>query len=318
MRPYMPLTNDYAFQVTFGNEADTTFARVAIAALIGSDTPIKKLTFDKNAFKGLSPNMRSGILDISCVDEKGRSFVVEMQVQAPGEFFQRQKFYGLYKFNKMVKRGKDSFKNLKKIYCISILGNNINPFDSYHQVITLKNQNGEEVDNQLTYVTIELDKFKLTAEEVKTDLEKLIFTMKNVHTFLADNPLPKFMNEKWIRKALDEVDVRSMSDDDQFHWEKLMVQTVSVMEQRKDEIKKAKKEAKAEGKAEGKAEEYAVALAKQRKTIARFLIDGSLTIPQIAEAMEVSLELVVEIRDELIKDKIILSQEVTSYQISGF
>ena len=154
-------------------------------------------------------------------------------------------------------------------------------------------------------------------------MEKLIFTMKNVHTFLADNPLPKFMNEKWIRKAIDEVDTRSMSDDDRFHWEKLMVQTVSVMEQRKDEMKKAKTEAKLEGKLEGTLEgklegeiiAEGKAIAKQRKAIARFLMKGDITIPELAENMDVSLELVVEIRDELLADGIVLNEAIRLYQI---
>ena len=67
--------------------------------------------------------------------------------------------------------------------------------------------------------------------------------------------------------------------------------------------------------AEGEAREHALALLKQRTAIARLLIKGVLNIPEIADAMEVPLELVVEIRDELTSQQIALSDEIRAYQL---
>ena len=69
------------------------------------------------------------------------------------------------------------------------------------------------------------------------------------------------------------------------------------------------------GKAEGKAEEHAIFLAKQRKVIARLLMKGTFSIPEIAETLDAPLELIVEIRDELIKDEIHLNEDIRDYTL---
>lgn len=68
------------FKATFGNEADDLFLRTALQALIKSDTPIREVHFDKNAFEALTIDSRSGVFDLSCTDENGSQFIVEMQL----------------------------------------------------------------------------------------------------------------------------------------------------------------------------------------------------------------------------------------------
>ena len=71
-----------------------------------------------------------------------------------------------------------------------------------------------------------------------------------------------------------------------------------------------------EAKGEAKlAKERAAFLTKQKTAIARLLMKGTLSIPEIAEAMEVPLQWVVEIRNELIAAEIFLTDEIKAYQI---
>jgi len=42
-----------------------------------------------------------------------------------------------------------------------------------------KNQEGEELDSQITYIIVEISKFEKQGKEIKSDLEKLIYIMKN-------------------------------------------------------------------------------------------------------------------------------------------
>ncbi|MBL7788140.1 MAG: PD-(D/E)XK nuclease family transposase, partial [Chitinophagales bacterium] len=73
---FIPFTSDYGFKVTFGNENDTRFLRKALQALICSPHKIVHITFDKNDFIGLTDESRSGIYDLSCIDETGAHFIV--------------------------------------------------------------------------------------------------------------------------------------------------------------------------------------------------------------------------------------------------
>jgi hypothetical protein len=61
------ILSDYGFKATFGNEADTTFLKKALQALIDSSVPIKEVNFVKNEITAITLDSRSGIYDITCV-----------------------------------------------------------------------------------------------------------------------------------------------------------------------------------------------------------------------------------------------------------
>ena len=137
---FIPLISDYGFKATFGNESNSLFLRKALQALIVSDTPITNVTFLPNELNRLTFNGQSGIYDLACQDETGNFFIVEMQPGEYPEFIQRMKFYSLYRFNTLVKKGEYRFDRLPRIYCIGILANAIFPqIDAYHNLAVLRN-----------------------------------------------------------------------------------------------------------------------------------------------------------------------------------
>ncbi len=209
---YLPLTSDYGFKVAFGNPKNTLFLRRALQALLQSDTPIREVTFEPTTFEGLTAERRGGVLDLSCVDEQGRYFIVEMQVAHSPHFLQRLKFYALHKLDALVQRGPFNWTALPPIYCVGLLSRGILPGPDYHTVANLRKASGELIDEQLTFVLVELDKFSRSANALRTDLDKLIYTMQNVDKEARDQSQePDFWQEDWLRAALDELDTRKMT-----------------------------------------------------------------------------------------------------------
>ncbi|WP_317173583.1 PD-(D/E)XK nuclease family transposase [Hymenobacter montanus] len=76
----MPLTSDYGFEATFGNEGNTLLLRTALQALIESAVPIREVQLEKNAFEVLTLNSRSGIFELAWTDGASHHFIVEMQL----------------------------------------------------------------------------------------------------------------------------------------------------------------------------------------------------------------------------------------------
>jgi predicted transposase/invertase (TIGR01784 family) len=236
---FIPIISDYGFKATFGNEANTLFLRRALQALIKSETPIKEVKFDKNTFEGITQDGRSGIFDLACTDENDNHFIVEMQYGDAPYFVQRMKFYALHKFNAMVKRGKFDYGTLTKIYCVAILANNILPYDDFHTLANLRNEKAELFDDQMTFVTVELDKFTLQEVDCQTDLQKLIFTMKTLHTVTQPTQFPQFWNEEWLRVAIDELDSRKMTPDEKASLEILIARNAESVKAESRKIKEA-------------------------------------------------------------------------------
>ena len=280
---FIPLISDYGFKVTFGNETNTLFLRRALQALIKSPVPIIKVIFDKNTVEGYTTDSRSGVYDIACTDEQGNHFIVEMQLGDYPQFLQRMKFYAAFKFNTLVRKGKYSFKNLSTIYCVVILNKTILPnISDYHNISTLRNEKGEQTDSQLSFVTVELDKFHKKPSQINTDLDKLVYTMKTLHKVKSKQQFPEFWNEEWLKLAIQEVDRSAMSAEKRLAFEMLIARNAAVVYDEKKKIEEARVETKT-------------------ATVRNLLSIGTLTIEQIAQSIGEPTEFVLTIQKELLK-----------------
>jgi predicted transposase/invertase (TIGR01784 family) len=280
---FIPIISDYGFKVTFGNESDTRFLKKALQALVSSPIPIREITFVTNEVKGITIDSRGSIYDLSCVDEKNNHFIVEMQLSEYPEFIQRMKFYSLHRFNTLVKKGKYTFDNLPKIYCIGILATNIFPqIADYHNIAVLRNGKGELIDDQMTFITVELAKFKTKLKDVQTDLDKLIYTMKNLHKIKKPIQYPQFWDEEWLNVAIQELDKKAMTPEQRLGYEMAISANALVV---KNETKKIQKI------------EEALKIEAVKKALKR----GKLSIEEIAEDNDVSIDFILDIQNQLSK-----------------
>ena len=83
------------------------------------------------------------------------------------------------------------------------------PGTTCHTVANLRSEQGELLDEQLTFVLVELP---VTA--VQSGLHKLLYPMKTLHTVTEPTKYPAFWNEEWLRRALDELNTRNMTPEE--------------------------------------------------------------------------------------------------------
>ncbi|TAE31850.1 MAG: Rpn family recombination-promoting nuclease/putative transposase [Cytophagales bacterium] len=277
---FISILSDYGFKVTFGNESDTRFLRRALQALIGSPVAIRHIEFIESEIPGLTRDSRSGIYDLACVDERGNQFIVEMQLSKYPDFIQRMKFYSFYRLNTLIRKGKYKFEGLPRIYCIGILATNIFPhIADYHNVAVLRNEKGELIDEQTTFITVELAKFKKRLGKVQTDLDKLIYTMKATHKASKPKQFPPFWTEEWLEAAIKELDTRQMTPEKRMAYEMTLSANALAIESENRKIQEAQ-------------------LAVKTETIKNALLKG-LDVRLVADISEVSVEFVLEIQNQL-------------------
>jgi predicted transposase/invertase (TIGR01784 family) len=299
--PFISFTSDYGFKVTFGNEEKTLFLRRALQALIGGERPIVDVVFDKTTFDGTTKDSRSGVYDLACTDDAGNSFIVEMQVAEFGHFMQRLKFYGFQKFNTLIRKGNFNYGSLPKVYCIGILASSSSSLTDYHHLGSIKNQHGEEMDNQMEFITIEMDKFNKQGEACTTDLDKLIFTMKALNNVQqSPTQYPRFWTEEWLKIAIQELDTRAMSPEQRMAYEMTLAYNAQAIQLEKEKMDAAEAKGKAEGLAEGEAKAKAEASAKIEH-VAQQMITLGMTDENIAALLQETLEFVQNIRLDMAK-----------------
>ena len=209
---YIPFTSDYGFKATFGNESDTRFLCLALQALIKSLIPIVGIQFIKNTAEGETIYGRGGIYDIACTDANGDIFIIEMQVAEFLAFLQRMKFYGSQRILPFIKQGVEfKFEGLPKIYVIGIVDTQIYDDDRYYRCGRIRDETGTDMDDRADYIIIELGKFTKKTKDCISNLDKLLYTMKEAHNIKKDESIPTFMGEDWLGWALHELDTKNMS-----------------------------------------------------------------------------------------------------------
>jgi predicted transposase/invertase (TIGR01784 family) len=257
----------------------------ALQALVNSPIPIREITFVTNEVKGITIDSRGSIYDLSCVDEKNNHFIVEMQLSEYPEFIQRMKFYSLHRFNTLVKKGKYTFDNLPKIYCIGILATNIfTQITDYHNIAVLRNVKGELIDDQMTFITVELAKFRKKLKDVHTDLDKLIYTMKNLHKIKKPIQYPQFWDEEWLNVAIQELDKKAMTPEQRLGYEMAISANALVVKNENKKIQKV---------------EEALKIEAVKKALKR----AKLSIEEIAEDNDVTIDFVLDIQNQISKVK---------------
>ncbi len=280
---YVPLTSDYGFKATFGKETDTLFLCTTLQALLKSDVPITSITFEKSTFEALTIDSRSGIFDIACTDANGTHFIVEMQLGYAPHFVQRMKFYALHKFNTLVERGEFEYAKLPKIYAIAFVEKKLLPTSDYHTIANLRNEQGELIDRQMSFIIVELAKFAKPLEEITTNLDKLIYTMKTLHT-TEPTQYPAFWNEEWLRRAIDELDTRKMTPEERAYFARVTAANAEAVNAEKHKIREAREDTE---------------LVVKTETVKKMLSASQLSVEDIAEFSSTSVDFVLAIKQNL-------------------
>ena len=215
--PYTKLVSfltDYGFKVSFGEDGE--FPRKAISLLLGEREPLQKLTILRNEFPGVIRESRSGLYDVLYHDENRRVIILEMPGN-PYEFIEeRLQFYGFMQFATLMKRGKTriAFKTLQPIICICIIKDKIFSNRPWHNHFKLQNRAGQQFGSPIEFHTFELGKFpflKHQAGRLKTDIQKLLFTMKYAEQLVEEGQAPSFFEETWLAEPLRKLALSSLT-----------------------------------------------------------------------------------------------------------
>jgi len=284
---FVSILTDFGFKLIFANLKDTGFLRKIIQIMIQSDTPIKEVHIDNTHQTAEYQDDRGAVYDVSCTDEKGRQFIVEMQRTKLASFIHRIKFYANFRLNEMVEKGgKMKYNKLRPLYTISFLDGKAYPTKEFHHIICLRNQHGDLIDDQTTHVMLELGKWNKAEHEVESDLDKLILLMKFTDTATAQDPIPEVLTvDKWTMEILEKLKTNNLTSRERIRYKDALAQRASMDEENEAyELNLKKIQQKAEV-AEQKVEvaEQKVEAAEQKVEVAEQKVEVAEQKVEVAE-----------------------------------
>jgi len=246
---FVDVKNDIAFRKIFGNEKKTQIIISFLNAILKleGEKRIEEVQIINPYQLPRVAGEKASIIDIRAKDQRGRQFVIEMQVADVDGFDKRVQYYTCRDYSMQIDRG-EQYPLLKPPYFIGILDFTFfeSPdYLSHHIILDGKTFEHKLKDIQFTF--IELQKFELEIEDLETLTEKWIFFIKNAENL---DVIPENIEDEGL--------IEAYKDADKHAWEKeelIAYDNASIAEQdERGRLVAAKTKGKIEGKIEEKEE----------------------------------------------------------------
>ena len=212
---YINPYTDYGFKLLFGTEPNKDITLELVNALLQGREVIKSLTLLPTEQLGDTKDDRRSVFDIYCENEQGEKIIIEMQKADQQWFKDRSVYYSSFPIRQQGEKGQWRF-GLKAVYTIGILDfvfdEDKDDKEYYHHVVKLMDVEKKEVfyDN-LTYIYLEMPKFKKTEDELETLFDKWLYALKNLPRLLER---PAALQERIFKKFFDVAQTANLSKEE--------------------------------------------------------------------------------------------------------
>ncbi len=183
---YINPFTDFGFKRIFGTEENKDVLLDFLNAVLQHlEIQIVELNYKNTEIQGINEEDRKIIFDLYCTNEKGETFIIELQIGRQKYFQKRLVFYSSRLIQNQGVKQKDWDYNFNGVYTVALL--NFEFPDNDEQIVStfriLNQENYKPLIKDYGFITIQLRNFNKTEEELETTLDEWIFCLKNMQSF---------------------------------------------------------------------------------------------------------------------------------------
>ena len=277
---YINPYTDYGFKYLFGTEPNKENTLELVNALLQGREHIRSLTLIPTEQLGDTQDDRRSVFDVYCENEQGDKIIIEMQKADQPWFKDRSVYYSSFPIRSQGEKGKWLF-GLKAVYTIGILNfvfdDDKDNEEYYHHVVQLMDVEKKTVFyDKLTYIYLEMPKFRKTEDELVTMTDKWLYALKHLPDLLER---PKALQDRIFKKFFDVAEIAALSKEEYAkYWE-----SEKVYYDNDGAIRTAEAKGLAKGRAEGEAKR-----AKERLANAKALLDNGVPLEVIVKSLHLT------------------------------
>ncbi|MCR4959578.1 MAG: Rpn family recombination-promoting nuclease/putative transposase [Prevotella sp.] len=240
---------------------------------------------------GAGQDDRRSVYDVYCKTKDGSRFIVEMQKSEQSYFKDRSIYYATTPIRDQAKKGRWDY-HLENVYVVGVLNfifpDNEYPADSYRHVVKLKDVEDNHVFyDKLTFVYLEMPKFKKSEDELETMFDKWMFVLHNLARLMER---PKALQERVFKKLFrqaeiaqyDEAERRRYASSLKEYWDYTSIMDTAFMKGKREGREEGREEGLKEGREEGQQREKAETVRRLRQI--------GLSVEQIAQGTDLTVE----------------------------
>ena len=234
---YINPYTDYGFKYLFGTEPNKEFTLALLNALLRGKETIKSLTLIPSEQLGDTKEDCRAVFDVYAENERGERIIIEMQKADQQYFKDRSVYYSSFPIRSQGEKGRWRF-GLKAVYTIGILDfvfdEDKDDEEYYHHEVKLMDVRKKEGDpstmlstsqtpfyNNLTYIYIEMPKFRKTEDELVSMYDKWLFVLKNL-TRLMERPAA--LQERVFTRFFEQAEIARFTPDESRIYEESLKQ----------------------------------------------------------------------------------------------
>ncbi|MEO1416148.1 MAG: Rpn family recombination-promoting nuclease/putative transposase [Bacteroidota bacterium] len=287
---YLDPKNDLTFKKVFGQHPHLLRSFLNALLPLEEGQEIVDLEYLPADLVPIIPLLKYSIVDVRCTDNRGRQFIVEMQMLWTDTFKNRVLFNASKAYVKQLDRGRE-YKGLKPVYALSLVNEDFEQDTDlyYHHYSMIHSElTGKKIEG-LELIFIELPKFKaknLTEKKLQVLWLRYLTEIEEK----TEQPPHDLLEVPEIREAIEQLAESAFTKSELESYDKYW----DSISSEKTLISEAEETGKEIGRREGekigikKGEE--IGIEKGKLEIARKLKKQGMPLSQIAEITGVSIE----------------------------
>lgn len=222
MKYYDP-RNDIAFRKVFGTHKPLCIS--FINALLTLPAPVEQIEYLDADMLPDSPVHKNSAVDVRCVDAKGRTFIVEMQMFWTEDFLSRMLLNACKAYTSQTKRGQ-KFGELQPVYAICILNDIYLHGESYaneyRHAYYIQHETHKELRiDGISFVFFELPKFESSNRVYKKMADLWLSFLIDVEGKSSRDELPEALTSNALTsEAIDCLEESSFTNAERYAYER--------------------------------------------------------------------------------------------------
>ncbi len=253
---YINPFTDFGFKRLFGTEYNKDLLIDFVNQVLGEREQIKDLTYLNTEQQGRTETDRKAVYDLYCENGKGEKFIIEVQNASHLYFKDRSIYYATFPLQEQAQKGGQWNYELKAVYTICILNFSFpdsSVQDRYIREIQLLDKHTHEVFfDKLTFIYLEMPRFKKSEAELLTHFDKWLYVLKHLEK-LQD--MPQWLGEKIFKKLFNQAEIANLNPEEmrtydeslKVYWDNYSVLETAKHEGRRERNIELAKEMKKEG-----------------------------------------------------------------------
>jgi predicted transposase/invertase (TIGR01784 family) len=178
---FLSATTDVAFKRLFGNQGQTDLTISFLNNILERKEGelITEITINDVANYPILLGKKTSFVDVSCSDQTGKKYIIEVQVVNEHNFIERAQYYTSYFLTRQLEH-KDFYTRLVPVIFIGVASYDLFKHTDYlsHHVI-MDTKHHEHTMHHLEFHFIELSKFHKTIDELANVADKWIYLLKH-------------------------------------------------------------------------------------------------------------------------------------------